>query len=97
MILGLNLGAWLFWVNLVTAVVCAVMTVGSIAVSSKGNAVVNAVGFVVTAGAAGFLWMTQGSCVLPQEPVVEFRQGMTLCPGQAAKFLTPIPSADRAL
>jgi len=91
MFLGLNLGAWLFWVNLLIAVVCVGMTVWSCALSAKSNAVVNGVSFIVTAAAAGLLWTAQGACVLPQPSTVEFRQGMTLCPGQAAKIRIEIP------
>lgn len=92
MILGLNPGAWLFWVNLLTAIVCVGMTLWSLAASAKSNAVVNGVGFVATAAAASLLWAMQGACVLPQPSTVEFHQGMNLCPGQAARVRIVVPS-----
>jgi len=99
MLLGLNHGAWLFWLLLVLAIICAGMTTWSLIVSAKSNAIVNGVGFVVTTVVATLIWTMQGECVLPQPNIIEFHQGMNLCPGQAAKIniKVPVPAPDQRI
>jgi len=97
--LGLNPGAWLFWVNTVTAIICAGMTAWSLVISSKSNAIINGVGVIATTVVASLIWTMQGACVLPQPSIVEFYQGMNLCPGQRTRINieVPIPAPDQRI
>ena len=93
MTLGLNFGAWLFWAN----VLVLVLEISWAAYLRRMPRGITAAGIVISAAAIGFVWMAQGSCVLPQPTTVEFRQGMRLCPGQETimRIETPVPSSDR--
>ena len=86
MLLGLNPGAWMFWTNAVAAVVVIVMIV-----VSRRVFLVAVLGALLNVAAASLIWAMQGACVLPQPDLVEFRQGMTICPGQGARVRIEVP------
>ena len=55
--------------------------------------------FALSAASVGMLWNVWGVCLLPHPAVVEFREGMTLCPGQSAQLRIElrIPRSGRDL
>jgi hypothetical protein len=58
---------------------------------------VAAIGFVLSAASIGKLWSVWGVCLLPHAIEVEFREGMTLCPGQSVRFDLIVPGPGRDL
>ena len=83
---------WLFWLKVLIAIVSALLTGlwlrwrRLLFASCSGSTLALAV------WAAGDLWSFWGVCLLPHREVVEYRDGMTLCPQQSAIMAVPIPA-----
>ena len=60
-----------------------------------GTVVLNVIVLAVNVGNAGFWWRLEGACLLPHPSLIEFRPGMTLCPGQSAPLLIELPVREK--
>jgi len=91
MFLGLSLLGWVFWMTLMVIAI----SIGVIVISTRRRSWwivgTNVVLVLVQTLMATALWMLLGECVLPQPAVIEFQQGMSLCPGQGAIIRMEIP------
>ncbi len=91
MYFGIGILGWIFWLTLLVIIMSSGLIVLASLRRSWWIAGTNAVLVLVQIVMAIAIWTLLGDCVLPQPSVVEFQQGMSLCPGQAAVFRVPVP------
>jgi hypothetical protein len=85
----------LFWLS------CAMVAAGLVLIAKAvwrrrmTVAVLTAILVAVNACNAGFWWQMEGACLLPHPSVIEFRPGMTMCPGQSTTLMIEAPVRER--
>ena len=95
MFLGLGVLSWVFWLCLLAIMLSLVVIVFASRRRAWWIVGINATCIMSQAIVALGIWLLLGECLLPHSAVIEYQEGMSLCPGQAAIITVPIPAAGK--